>query len=102
MHPDLCRTEQNKKKLERSNLRYVGLVCTSVGFLLLYITFLTNGKLPKEYGILILFAPILVGFGIGISVGMINYVVYATKTFIAVLVYFYTGYDIKEITRMLK
>ena len=104
MHPDFLygKTEQKKKKLECSNLRYVGLVCTSVGFLLLFITLLTNGKLPKDYGILILLAPILAGLGIGIGVGMINYVVYATKAFIAVLVDFYTGYDIKELLKELK
>lgn len=104
MHPDFLygKTEQNKKKIERSNLRYVGLISAGVGFLLLFITFLTNGKLPKEYGILILFAPILAGLGIGVGIGMINYVVYATKAFIAVVVEFYTGYDIKELVKELK
>lgn len=103
MHPDiLCRTEQKKRKLERSNIRYVGLISTSVGFLLLFITFLTNGKLPKDYGILLLIAPVLAGLGFGFGIGMINFVVYATKSFISIVVEFYTGYDINEIARMLK
>lgn len=103
MHPDfLCKTEQKTRKLERSNIRYVGLVSASVGFLLLFITFLTNGKLPKDYGILVLVAPVLAGFGVGFGVGMINFVVYATKAFISVVVEFYTGYDINDIARMLK
>ena len=102
MHPDfLCRTEQKKIKLERS-LRYVGLVSTSVGFLLLFITFLTNGKLPKDYGIIMLIAPVLAGLGVGFGIGMINFVVYATKAFISVVVEFYTGYDINDIAKVLK
>jgi len=103
MRPDfLYRTEQKTRKLERSNIRYVGIVSASVGFLLLFITFLTNGKLPKDYGILVLVAPVLAGFGVGFVIGMINFVVYATKSFIAVVVEFYTGYDIRDIASMLK
>lgn len=93
---------KEQKKIERSNIRYFGLICTAVGFLLLFITYATGGKLCICYGLVFLFAPLLAGMSIGLLIGILDFVISATKFFSMFVVLIYTGYELDDIKWVVK
>lgn len=96
------RTKFVERKLERSKIRFVGISFTMVGMLMLFITFITGGKVSKDYGLLLLLSPFFVCFGIGFVFGLMYFVVNATKTFIENVILFYSGYDYDDLKNKLK
>lgn len=96
------REQRQKQSIEFSKSRYIGLGFTIVGFALLLITILTGGKLQKEYGLFVLFMPVLSAMGIGLIFGSFNFVISATKIFIEIIVDFYVGVDYDELKKKLK
>lgn len=95
------REHKEQKKIERSNFRYIGMVCTLVGFGLLLISILTGGKFDKDYGIMIILMPVGMAIFAGLVVGSLCFIRNATKTFIELIVDVYTGYDIVELKKYL-
>lgn len=84
------------KQLQRSKIRYYGIACTMSGFLLILITLITNGKLQKEYGLILILLPVLVSICMSMLVGLCIYIVVATKSFLSAMVLLYLGYYIDD------
>ena len=95
------REHKEQKKIERSNFRYIGIVCTLVGFGLLLISILTGGKFNKDYGLLVILSPFLMAILAGLLCGSLHFIVNATKTFVELIVDVYTGYDFDELKKYL-
>lgn len=103
MRPDfLCRTEQKELEVERSNLRYAGIISSVVGFILLVVSIMTGGKFPVEYGIITFLAPVLTSLFLGFLCGLIYAIFVGAKVYVGCVVEFYTGYTLEDISKKIK
>ena len=92
---------KNDVPLKRSNVVYVTLCSSFVGFMLLFVCLFGCDRVGIGTALFILSLPFIASVLFGLVVGLLHGVLYAIKYFIDSMVFFYLGYDYYKLKQKL-
>ena len=101
MIPEWKQRQITQRKIEQSKSRFIGLGATAIGFILILVSILTKNKFNVGNGLMVLIMPIFGACMFSVMLGTVQFIKVATEVFVSVILFFYTGYDVDELNKVL-